>query len=414
LNNGPGFYPNIYRGIANESFINPTLDLDTITSVVSACAKATLSYKFLRYYGRTAVGIVPNSEQWNFGEGAGFVSGLGSNPIHTFASGGTYTVTLKVTDATCNSVWTMSKLITVTTCTTPPPTCTYNLQAKIKPVADTTVDDTNPTVVNFDGSTSVFDAAGAEPHKFYWMNGSADTTTAFSKNSTSSLSFAFNGAGGNLPQGGPYKIYLVIKQGRCLDTVIVGFNVIHDACAGIKAKIVAVNEVVVDVENPVTVDFSALTSVFPGSLSPKQYYWILGSADTSAAYSKDSVSALTFSYKGRGGHNPNGSYDIFLVIKRGNCMDTVSSHLNVDYFFIPNLLTPNGDAFNDQFDITNIGNRFDLEVYNRWGERIFMEKGYTNNWDLSKVHDGIYYYLLTDGLSDKKYKGWVHVIHASL
>ncbi|MFL5728086.1 MAG: gliding motility-associated C-terminal domain-containing protein [Cytophagaceae bacterium] len=362
-----------------------------------------------------AAGTEPHQYYWMMGS-ADTSTAFSSSPTssRTFAFGGaggnlpegTYTVYLVIREGLCLDTATRTFKVVH-------PVCTYNLQANIAAVTDTAVDGFSPITLNFSGTSSIFDAIGTEAHKFYWINGSADTSLAFATTATPSLSFAYNGAGGSLPQGA-YTIYLVTNQGLCLDTAMITFNVNYDPCALVDAKIKAVNEAIVGLDDVVNVDFDGTASTFSAGPSPKQYYWMIGSADTTQAFSNDSIASLDFSYKGRGGHHAHGSYDIYLVVKDDQCLDTISSHLNVDYFFIPNLITPNGDSFNDGFEITNIGNRFDLEVYNRWGERIFLEKGYTNNWDLSKVHDGMYYYLISDSQTENKYKGWVHVIHASM
>lgn len=56
----------------------------------------------------------------------------------------------------------------------------------------------------------------------------------------------------------------------------------------------------------------------------------------------------------------------------------------------PNAFTPNGDGFNDFWEISGI-NRFPnaiVEVYSRWGQRIFSSVGYANPWN--GTHNGDY------------------------
>lgn len=67
---------------------------------------------------------------------------------------------------------------------------------------------------------------------------------------------------------------------------------------------------------------------------------------------------------------------------------------------IPNLITPNGDGFNDHFQIGNLAMYPDNEliVFNGYGEVIFQSAPYNNDWDGTfagtKVPDGTYYYVL--------------------
>jgi gliding motility-associated-like protein len=72
---------------------------------------------------------------------------------------------------------------------------------------------------------------------------------------------------------------------------------------------------------------------------------------------------------------------------------------------IPNLVTPNGDDKNECFEILNLPNKHQLEIYNRWGQRVYQSTMYENNW---QGDDGVYYYLLI--LEDRSYKGWVQVV----
>jgi gliding motility-associated-like protein len=105
-----------------------------------------------------------------------------------------------------------------------------------------------------------------------------------------------------------------------------------------------------------------------------------------------------------------GLYEISLVIYSGGCRDTAKFTVDVEYFFIPNLLTPNGDNLNDKFLITST-DKYNIEIFNRWGNCIYKKEGYADEWDLQDVSDGIYYYNITDSrASDKQYKGWVHVV----
>ncbi|HVD97630.1 MAG TPA: choice-of-anchor L domain-containing protein [Cytophagaceae bacterium] len=80
--------------------------------------------------------------------------------------------------------------------------------------------------------------------------------------------------------------------------------------------------------------------------------------------------------------------------------------------FIPNLITPNKDGHNDRFEITGTGKQFTLEVYNRWGDRVYWKTEYTNEWEGEGLTDGIYYYFVHDSFLNKDYRGWVELISA--
>lgn len=65
---------------------------------------------------------------------------------------------------------------------------------------------------------------------------------------------------------------------------------------------------------------------------------------------------------------------------------------------IPDIITPNGDGKNDRFIISKItepGNSNNqINIFDRWGNTVFAEKGYQNNWDGKGLSAGTYFYVL--------------------
>ena len=85
---------------------------------------------------------------------------------------------------------------------------------------------------------------------------------------------------------------------------------------------------------------------------------------------------------------------------------------------ISNGITPNGDGVNDRWAIDNI-HKFPnnvVEIYNRWGELLFQEKNYQDDWDGTykgqPLPVGTYYYLvnLNDPLYKTKYSGSITIM----
>ena len=69
------------------------------------------------------------------------------------------------------------------------------------------------------------------------------------------------------------------------------------------------------------------------------------------------------------------------------------------------VITPNGDGVNDElrFTTSNVISNSELSIYNRWGDRIYHKKDYTNDWDASGYPGGVYYYILkVEGKEVKK------------
>jgi gliding motility-associated-like protein len=85
---------------------------------------------------------------------------------------------------------------------------------------------------------------------------------------------------------------------------------------------------------------------------------------------------------------------------------------------VMNLITPNGDGFNDTWVIDGILNypKNSVMIFNRNGQEVYQKNGYDNTWtgtfNGAELPDGTYYYVLTFEGSDKIYKGAVNVLRS--
>ena len=61
---------------------------------------------------------------------------------------------------------------------------------------------------------------------------------------------------------------------------------------------------------------------------------------------------------------------------------------------IPNIITPNGDGYNDVLVITSIEEceKAQLVIMNSWNKTVFQSNHYENNWGGDGLEDGTYYY----------------------
>jgi gliding motility-associated-like protein len=107
------------------------------------------------------------------------------------------------------------------------------------------------------------------------------------------------------------------------------------------------------------------------------------------------------------------------------CID--SSHVTVrvyvpDAIVLPNIITPDGNGKNDTWKINSrvdlAGSR--LIIFNRWGETVFYEQNYSNDWGGTymntgeKLPDATYYYELTVPSQDNHlYKGAINILNSS-
>ena len=76
---------------------------------------------------------------------------------------------------------------------------------------------------------------------------------------------------------------------------------------------------------------------------------------------------------------------------------------------VPNVITPNGDNLNDVFKVSSANTLSKLEIYSRWGRKVYEQANYANNWGGENQPSGVYYYLLTNR-NGAQTKGWIEVV----
>lgn len=83
------------------------------------------------------------------------------------------------------------------------------------------------------------------------------------------------------------------------------------------------------------------------------------------------------------------------------CMLTKTVYVQVlESFPVPNSFSPNGDGINDTWNLKLLNTYLDstVEIFNRYGERVFFSKGYSvpfdGNYKNEPLPVGVYYYLI--------------------
>lgn len=84
-----------------------------------------------------------------------------------------------------------------------------------------------------------------------------------------------------------------------------------------------------------------------------------------------------------------GEYEVKLTVTSAKgCIDSASRTVTIvdqTIFYVPNAFTPDGDDNNNVFlPIMTVGvdpQNYKLEIYNRWGERLFESNDYSIGWD---------------------------------
>jgi len=104
------------------------------------------------------------------------------------------------------------------------------------------------------------------------------------------------------------------------------------------------------------------------------------------------------------GYTANGPQTVCLTASNSTgCADTTCMVIDVDvleFINIPNVFTPDGDGVNDFFFVNSSGiKEFQLDVFNRWGTKVFTSTDAGVKWDGRttsgvELSDGTYYFIL--------------------
>ncbi|MFN8417576.1 MAG: gliding motility-associated C-terminal domain-containing protein [Cytophagaceae bacterium] len=158
-----------------------------------------------------------------------------------------------------------------------------------------------------------------------------------------------------------------------------------------------------------------LVAVVTGGSGNYEFVW--NASDNSMVNVKTSTGTITV--------NPNSKEIIYTVVVNDltnvGCSSNVATGtlhaVSKQKLEFNNLLTPGGDGLNDRFIAMDKLNNLKLlpgstlEVYNRWGDRVFTSENYNNQWTPDNVSDGVYYYHFKSGCGGDSYKGWIHIVN---
>ena len=130
------------------------------------------------------------------------------------------------------------------------------------------------------------------------------------------------------------------------------------------------------------------------SVGADHWFWNFGDFLNSASMLKNP----TFTY------SVTGSYQISLAVTNNEgCMDTITQTIIIEpefTLYIPNAFTPDDDGLNDFFGPKGAEfDSFEMEIYNRWGERIYHTTDVDKPWDGrnkngDEIQEGVYVYKI--------------------
>lgn len=165
-----------------------------------------------------------------------------------------------------------------------------------------------------------------------------------------------------------------------------------------------------DVEFSVSGDGSGSTFLFTdNSSSATAWLWNFGDGSTS------SIESPSYTYPSA------GTYLVTLLVTgQGGCTNQATSSVVVidREIFVPNSFTPNDNNLNEEFKpVVQNAEKYEFQVYNRWGEYIFgsvnPDKGWDGTYNGEMCQSGVYTYKLTvrlKGQREKVYYGHINLI----
>ncbi len=147
-------------------------------------------------------------------------------------------------------------------------------------------------------------------------------------------------------------------------------------------------------------DSTSLTLNVISNLSPTTNYWYLNG---------DSLQTQSLTSNFGPGITP-----VSVIVEANGCFsEPMTTTVNVDpcpqlVYYIPNSFTPDADQYNPNFGVTFTDGfdpyRFQLEIYNRWGEIIWESYDHTAKWDGTyggfPCQSGIYTWKIRFGNED--------------
>ena len=152
-------------------------------------------------------------------------------------------------------------------------------------------------------------------------------------------------------------------------------------------------------------------------IEPTANFEILGPVlfnDLPITFQNSSQNASTYEWDFGDGQNstlvhPNNTYDepgtyyiTLIATDHKGCKDTIQKPISIEeewYIYVPNTFTPDGDRYNNVFEVSVVGIEIlNVQIFNRWGQLIFEDDNPRFKWDGTYkgkyVNDGTYTYKI--------------------
>lgn len=152
-------------------------------------------------------------------------------------------------------------------------------------------------------------------------------------------------------------------------------------------------------------------------IEPTANFEIIGPVlfnDLPITFQNSSQGAVSYEWEFGDGQNstmvhPNNTYDepgtyyvTLIATNHIGCKDTIQKPISIEeewYIYIPNTFTPDGDRYNNTFEVSVVGIEIlTVQIFNRWGQLIFEDDDPRFKWDGTYngnyANDGTYTYKI--------------------
>ncbi len=127
-------------------------------------------------------------------------------------------------------------------------------------------------------------------------------------------------------------------------------------------------------------------------------------AEKTQIVERPSNGTVTLSSRGEAEYQPavgfvGSDFFVYEVVDEFELVSRSTVYVTVEgdgVFTLNNVLTPNGDGYNDKLVFVSEEQFMSLEltIVNRWGDRLYHNSSYDNSWDGTGLSGGTYYYIM--------------------
>jgi len=296
-----------------------------------------------------------DSLYWDMGNGSTFIND--TSITYTYVNPGTYVVELEAYDLQCSNTFTLTDTVffnpvnTVVNAVVPPNILLCSA----------------PYEVDFTGNTP------ASPNSYWDFGDGVGTSTQVNPTYTYGASGVYN------------VTYVAIDSSSCniADTSV--FNVVLTIAPPFSATLDFTPP------PPCTTDSFLVNLEYTGT-GADSLVWDLG--DGNQIINNNSTTYL---------YSDEGTYIVTMTAYNFLCnfVETIENEVTFTEFqgtesIIPNVFTPNDDGMNDVLQFVGIDNtaEYNIQIFNRWGSKVYEGTDAKAHWDGTGHNEGTYYYIL--------------------